>query len=74
MKVHSRVTAEDGKRYIEVVETKERVYKLRQFLVKFDQEEGVEYVVRELPDPSGIFSNEISAKKEAEVLLQHHLT
>jgi hypothetical protein len=70
MKVISRITSNDNKRYIEIVETREQVFKLRQFVVKFDKEESVECVVRERPDPPSIFSNELSAEKEAEALLQ----
>lgn len=65
----TRVNSADAACYIEVVELVPSTFVLRVYRVRYDDEEQVEYVVREFPDPSSRFSDRTAAIREAERLL-----
>ena len=66
----TRVSSADATCYIEVVEPVPGTFVLRVYRVRYDDEEQVEYVVREFPDPSSRFSDRMAAISEAERLLR----
>lgn len=69
MRSLSRVTSVDGSRYVDVLECRDGTIVLVKYIVRKDSEEGVEYVVRDLPDASGKFGDLGAALAEAERLV-----
>jgi hypothetical protein len=66
----TRISSEDKKRFIEVVQTAPGVFSLRRYAVRYDPEEEVDYVIRVFPDPASKFDSSSAAVEEAERLIQ----
>lgn len=65
-----RILSINKKKFIDVVETENGRYELQQYVKKYDSEEKVYYVVRELPGPLGKYGDLESAIIEAETIIQ----
>jgi hypothetical protein len=70
MQKPNRIKSKNGKRFIDIVKSTDGYYCLQLFLVKYDEEEGCSYEVRQFPDPSGKYGTIESALEEAERLVK----
>lgn len=66
MKKVQRVDSSDHRFFMEVIENVDGTFSLQRFARKHDPEEQVDYVIRDLPDPIGRFSNLDAAVNEAQ--------
>ena len=64
-----KIFSSDKKSFVEVHLSPSGYYFLERYKICYDEEEKVYYVVKELPNPSGMYDTQISAEKDAERLL-----
>lgn len=65
-----RVSSTCGKKSIDIMQGTDGIYSLRKYVTKYDSEEEKSYEIRELPDPSGKFSDLYAAVNEAKLALR----
>ena len=64
-----KIVSADGKKIVEVLEDDFGVFSLKQYAVRYDEEEDIRYIVQVTPPPSGKFENHKLAVDEAKRLL-----
>ena len=70
MKIVEHFASDDQERFVDVVLQDDNTYSLQRYLRKFDSEEDIDYIVRELPDPTGRYSDLSTAINEAKRILK----
>lgn len=70
MKTIERIESICKMKAIEIVQDSSGIYHLQRYVTQYDSEEEKFYTIRELPDPSGMFSELSSAVAEAKLLLK----
>lgn len=68
MDIVKRISSKRKDRYINIVK-KGQSYTFELHVIEYDDEEECTYILREYPDPQGIYGDLESASKEAERLI-----
>jgi hypothetical protein len=71
MKKVSTITAKNGKKFIEIFESNNSIFTFKMFVVRYDDEEDVEYTIEcDSADLSSKFGDLASAEEEAKRLMR----
>ena len=63
------VFSTDGKSFFKVIQHSEKSFSLEKYIVCYDEEEEVEYTIRQTPDPASLYGTVEIASNEAKRIL-----
>ena len=63
------VFSTDMKSFFKIIQHSEKSFSLEKYIVCYDEEEEVEYTVRQQPDPAGRYETAVIASGEAKRIL-----